>query len=315
MRRHRHAGRGDHAMRPELVERRRQGQGVGSESGDARHLAERGDPRLAIPRAVALGDGEDRVEARAVAPARRPGARRAGCRGAAARAPGGGAPPPARGRSPPARTPPRRRAGRPDAGGSCRRDRRRGRSGAPARRVRYGTPRRPANRGRRLTPRAGRAPRAGSPRTTGSGWRRTPKRARTPSRTRRATRTTSAARAPSRATIASVWRVEMPAGAVHVAAREPGSLDEPRGRELHALPARLRPPRHAPDPRRRPRCAPPPPPGPPGSRRRSRSFAGSGPAESRTIDFARRTASTLSRTSARVGRAIPRAARCRSSSA
>jgi hypothetical protein len=49
-------------MGPQLVERRRQGERVRAERGDARHLAQHRDPGLAVPGAVALGDGEDRVE-------------------------------------------------------------------------------------------------------------------------------------------------------------------------------------------------------------------------------------------------------------
>ena len=87
-----------------------------------------GHPRLAVPRTVALGDGEDRVETRQALLPSRPedGVRVAEAQRARGRA--DGAPPPARGRWPPARTPPRRRAGRRDARGSCRRGRRRVRS-------------------------------------------------------------------------------------------------------------------------------------------------------------------------------------------
>ena len=93
---------------------------------------------------------------------------------------------------------------------------------------------------------------------------------------------------------------------VRVAPREPGALDEPRGRELDAL---------APGSGHRGMAV-----SPAAAATRSASAAGItgltkndpqlrrfGSAASRTMDFARRTASTLSRTSTRVGCSIARA--------
>ena len=144
-----------------------------------------------------------------------------------------------------------------------------------------------------------------NPQKTGSGTRRTPKRARD-----------AVAHAPRDAhdvrrarALAGDDRQRVARGdarrPVRVAAREAGPLDEPRGGELHPRAARLGPARHGRVARRAAAMRSASAAGTTGFTKNDPQLRRFGSPGSSTIDFARRIASTLSRTSASVGVSMP----------